>query len=124
MKTPLELYALLYAIAEVKTGFDENAKGKRGEAGVLLLPGKLVHDVNTFTSKGYRLSDRLQDDKAFEIAAEYLKHYGKVYELKYKASVTEEALTKILHYGCEACLESGGKDDEGIWVRVRKEMKR
>ena len=120
MLTPLSLYALLYAVAEVKTAFDEHVRGGRGEAGVLLLPTWLVHDVNTFTSKDYRLSDRLHDEKSFEIAVAYIQHYGKIYEKRFKKSLGEREAVLILHYGFD---KAGQGDSEGIWEKVREEMK-
>lgn len=119
MLTPLQIYALLYAVAEVKTAFDERAKGKRGEAGVLLLPTWLVHDVNTFTSRDYRLSDRFFDEKSFEIAAAYIQHYGKVFEKRFKRPLGEREAVLMLHYGYD---KAGQGDEEGIWERVKNEL--
>lgn len=120
MLSPLQLYALLYAVAEVKTAFDENTRGQRGEAGVLLLPSWLVQDVNTFTSQDYRLSDRLHDEKSFEIAVAYIQHYGKVYEKRFKRPIGEREAVLILHYGYE---KAGQGDEEGIWKKVEEELK-
>ena len=117
MKTPLHIYHLLYAVAEVKTGFEDG-----NAAGVLLLPPWLVHDVNTFTSRGYRLADRVLDEVAFEIAAAYLKHYGMVYEKTYRTEAEDKELILILHYGWNPCLETKGADPEGIWRKVKKEL--
>lgn len=122
MKTPLTLYLLLYAIAEVKTAFGESVPAPSKGAGVLLLPPWLVHDVNTFTSRGYRLADRVLDDVAFEMAVAYMKHYGAIYEKRYGVEASEKELVLILHYGWEKCLETKGADPEGIWRKVKKEL--
>ena len=126
---PIDVDRLIYAIAEVESGSNDEATGKNGEVGRYQITEKYLSDANRFLYENYPKTDKdirfrpytMEDmrdpNKAFEVVLVYLFHYSRLVE----GEVTFETLARIHNGG-----PNGYKNPNTVeyWNKVRKVLEK
>jgi hypothetical protein len=91
---------LVKALISVESNGDVNAIGDKGRAvGCLQIWKIVIDDVNNFSKKKFKYSDRFDFKKSVEICKEYLRYWGKHYEKVTGKKIDAFTLARIWNGG-------------------------
>lgn len=116
----VKFYTLLFSIMMVESDGNPNVTGDNGDAwGCMQIHMCVIEDVNRIYNTNYKSHDRLVTRTSFDIAAKYLRFWGKQYEKETGNKPNAEIYARIWNGG-----PLGYRKDSTVayWDKVRKEI--